>query len=222
MPRCVVVQEAADVVGRSCLVLCDHKLGAAGLNTSRPRSLSAIYTDLALAAVRMCSSQHVCDMYCLQVLAFPVQMLVRFWVNHHLLDLIQRPCWRVVKGRSKSYVDKVLAGRKHDWHSAHLLVQMSVCLQPAAAVCGQGVIAACASCQCCERFQHCWARRIMHVLKVIPSSDPLSPALPLTPQHSPTRTELPDVRTGTPIASIARDSKKQNVTVVSASGQKMT
>ena len=47
---------------------------------------------------------------CLQVLAFPVQMLVRFWVNHHLLDLIQRPCWRVVKGRSKSYVDKVLAG----------------------------------------------------------------------------------------------------------------
>lgn len=45
-----------------------------------------------------------------QVLAFPVQMLVRFWVNHHLLDLVQRPCWRVVKGRSKSYVDKVLAG----------------------------------------------------------------------------------------------------------------
>jgi predicted NAD/FAD-binding protein len=37
-------------------------------------------------------------------------MLVRFWVNHHLLDLFQRPCWRVVKGRSKSYVDKVLAG----------------------------------------------------------------------------------------------------------------
>lgn len=48
--------------------------------------------------------------YVLQVLAFPVQMLVRFWVNHHLLDLVQRPCWRVVKGRSKSYVDKVLAG----------------------------------------------------------------------------------------------------------------
>lgn len=43
------------------------------------------------------------------VLAFPVQMLVRFWVNHHLLDLVQRPCWRVVKGRSKTYVDKVLA-----------------------------------------------------------------------------------------------------------------
>jgi predicted NAD/FAD-binding protein len=46
----------------------------------------------------------------LQVLEFPVQMLVRFWVNHHLLDLIQRPCWRVVKGRSRNYVNKVLEG----------------------------------------------------------------------------------------------------------------
>eukprot|EP00775_Hariotina_reticulata_P004736 gene4736-4986_t len=43
------------------------------------------------------------------VLSFPVPMLVRFWVNHHLLDLVQRPCWRVVKGRSKNYVDKVLS-----------------------------------------------------------------------------------------------------------------
>eukprot|EP00879_Flechtneria_rotunda_P028753 GHRR01030971.1.p1 GENE.GHRR01030971.1~~GHRR01030971.1.p1 ORF type:complete len:508 (+),score=175.15 GHRR01030971.1:123-1646(+) len=43
------------------------------------------------------------------VLSFPVQMLVRFWVNHHLLDLVQRPCWRVVKGRSRTYVQKVLA-----------------------------------------------------------------------------------------------------------------
>ncbi len=45
-----------------------------------------------------------------QVLAFPVGMLIRFWVNHHLLDLFQRPCWRVVRGRSKKYVDKVLQG----------------------------------------------------------------------------------------------------------------
>lgn len=54
----------------------------------------------------------VCLLVHAQVLAFPVQMLVRFWVNHHLLDLVQRPCWRVVKGRSKSYVDKVLAGEQ--------------------------------------------------------------------------------------------------------------
>ena len=43
-----------------------------------------------------------------QVLAFPVQMLIRFWVNHHLLDVMKRPCWRVVKGRSKSYVQEIL------------------------------------------------------------------------------------------------------------------
>jgi predicted NAD/FAD-binding protein len=45
-----------------------------------------------------------------QVLEFPVQMLVRFWVNHHLLDLTQRPKWRVVKDRSVNYVRAVLAG----------------------------------------------------------------------------------------------------------------
>ncbi|KAK9818144.1 hypothetical protein WJX72_007777 [[Myrmecia] bisecta] len=43
-----------------------------------------------------------------QVLAFPVVMLVRFWLNHHLLDLVQRPVWRVVKDRSRSYVHKIL------------------------------------------------------------------------------------------------------------------
>lgn len=37
-------------------------------------------------------------------------MLVRFWANHHLLDLFQRPLWRVVKGRSRSYVDRIIAG----------------------------------------------------------------------------------------------------------------
>ena len=47
---------------------------------------------------------------CPQVLQFPVQMLIRFWVNHHLLDIFQRPLWRVVKGRSREYVNKVLQG----------------------------------------------------------------------------------------------------------------
>lgn len=35
-------------------------------------------------------------------------LLVRFWVNHHLLDIFQRPLWRVIKGRSQAYVTKVL------------------------------------------------------------------------------------------------------------------
>ena len=38
-------------------------------------------------------------------------MLVRFWANHHLLDMLQRPVWRVVTGRSRTYVDAILAGR---------------------------------------------------------------------------------------------------------------
>lgn len=42
-----------------------------------------------------------------QVMQFPVQMLVRFWVNHHLLDIFQRPLWRVIKGRSQAYVKRV-------------------------------------------------------------------------------------------------------------------
>ena len=46
----------------------------------------------------------------LQVMEFPVVMLVRFWANHHLLDLFQRPVWRVVKDRSRTYVQKILAG----------------------------------------------------------------------------------------------------------------
>lgn len=38
-----------------------------------------------------------------------VQMLVQFWVNHHLLSLLERPLWRVVSGRSRTYVNAVLA-----------------------------------------------------------------------------------------------------------------
>ena len=45
-----------------------------------------------------------------QTMAFPVVSLVRFWANHHLLDIVQRPVWRVVKGRSREYVKKILAG----------------------------------------------------------------------------------------------------------------
>ena len=42
------------------------------------------------------------------VLAFPITMLVRFWLNHHLLDITQRPVWRVIKGRSRSYALRVV------------------------------------------------------------------------------------------------------------------
>lgn len=41
------------------------------------------------------------------VLTFPARMLIRFWVNHHLLNVTSRPVWRVVTGRSAAYVAAV-------------------------------------------------------------------------------------------------------------------
>ena len=38
-------------------------------------------------------------------LQFPVQYLVRFMANHHLLRLTGRPAWRVVAGGSSRYID---------------------------------------------------------------------------------------------------------------------
>lgn len=51
------------------------------------------------AAIWSCSDE--------DAMAFPVKTLVRFWVNHHLLNVIERPLWRVVKGRSSAYVDAI-------------------------------------------------------------------------------------------------------------------
>lgn len=44
-----------------------------------------------------------------EALAMPAGHLIRFWKNHHLLDVIgERPVWRVVKDRSKTYVDAII------------------------------------------------------------------------------------------------------------------
>ncbi|EKX37689.1 hypothetical protein GUITHDRAFT_165417 [Guillardia theta CCMP2712] len=43
-----------------------------------------------------------------QCMEFSIRVMIRFWVNHHLLELIERPKWRVVKDRSRSYVRKVV------------------------------------------------------------------------------------------------------------------
>ena len=40
-------------------------------------------------------------------MAFSVRTLAVFWANHHLLNAVERPNWRVVRGRSKAYVDAV-------------------------------------------------------------------------------------------------------------------
>lgn len=46
-----------------------------------------------------------------EVSKFPVVALVQFWVNHHLLDIFQRPRWRVVKNQGQAYVKKVIESK---------------------------------------------------------------------------------------------------------------
>lgn len=41
------------------------------------------------------------------VLAFPMEQLVGFMCNHKMLRVFDRPLWNTVKGRSKSYTDKM-------------------------------------------------------------------------------------------------------------------
>jgi predicted NAD/FAD-binding protein len=42
----------------------------------------------------------------------PLQFLVRFFDNHGLLRLKDRPVWRVIKGGSREYVNKLVAGHR--------------------------------------------------------------------------------------------------------------
>lgn len=47
------------------------------------------------------------------ILDMPIKFLVRFFDNHGLLQLKDRPEWRVIKGGSREYVQKLVAGH-HD------------------------------------------------------------------------------------------------------------
>ena len=46
------------------------------------------------------------------VLDMPVRFLVRFFANHGLLQTSGRPTWRVIKGGSREYVKKLVAGHR--------------------------------------------------------------------------------------------------------------
>ena len=46
------------------------------------------------------------------VLEMPVKFLVRFFANHGLLQISDRPIWRVIKGGSREYVGKLVAGHR--------------------------------------------------------------------------------------------------------------
>ncbi len=46
------------------------------------------------------------------ILDMPVSFLVRFFDNHGLLQVNDRPVWRVIKGGSREYVNKLVAGHR--------------------------------------------------------------------------------------------------------------
>ncbi len=46
------------------------------------------------------------------VLDMPVKFLFRFFSNHGLLQISDRPVWRVIKGGSRQYVNKLVAGHR--------------------------------------------------------------------------------------------------------------
>jgi predicted NAD/FAD-binding protein len=48
-----------------------------------------------------------------RMLSFPAQSFVRFFANHGLLNIRNRPQWRVVRGGSRSYVEKLTAPFHH-------------------------------------------------------------------------------------------------------------
>lgn len=45
-----------------------------------------------------------------QMLAFPVATMIRFCHNHGLIQIANRPQWRTVRGASRHYVEKIVAG----------------------------------------------------------------------------------------------------------------
>jgi predicted NAD/FAD-binding protein len=47
-----------------------------------------------------------------QMFAFPAKFFIRFFHNHGMLSVSERPEWRVIKGGSKAYVEKLTASFK--------------------------------------------------------------------------------------------------------------
>jgi uncharacterized protein len=48
------------------------------------------------------------------MLAFPLEFFVRFFNNHGLLNVVNRPQWRVLKGGSRAYLEPLTKGFKHN------------------------------------------------------------------------------------------------------------
>jgi len=54
----------------------------------------------------------------------PLRFLVRFFDNHGLLQLKDRPVWRVIKGGSREYVKKLVAGHRDRIHLHTPIVEL--------------------------------------------------------------------------------------------------
>ena len=46
------------------------------------------------------------------MLAFPLEFFIRFFKNHGLLNVVNRPQWRVIKGGSHAYIEPLIKGFK--------------------------------------------------------------------------------------------------------------
>lgn len=77
-----------------------RSLGEFAARERLPREFVRLYLQPMAAAIWSMSEGDVLD--------FPASTLLRFFDNHGLLTLRDRPAWRTVRGGSRSYVDKLL------------------------------------------------------------------------------------------------------------------
>lgn len=99
-------------------------------NRNAKRQLEVLPPDLTLGDYLMANhySQQFIDHYLIPMVAaiwsaepvraldMPAGFLVRFFANHGLMQLRDRPSWRVVKGGSRTYVDKLVAQHRDRIH----------------------------------------------------------------------------------------------------------
>ncbi|MBK5969792.1 MULTISPECIES: NAD(P)/FAD-dependent oxidoreductase [Thiorhodovibrio] len=69
------------------------------------------------AAIWSCPTRTMMD--------FPIESLARFFKNHGLINILQRPLWRTVTGGSHAYVEKIIAdiGRENVLHDPAVRVR---------------------------------------------------------------------------------------------------
>lgn len=62
---------------------------------------------------------------CEDMLRFPVRFFIRFFHNHGLLSVDNRPTWRVIRGGSRQYLEPLVKGFKHKIRLAEPVVSVA-------------------------------------------------------------------------------------------------